>query len=302
MVRSEKQLVESDTVLPKQISLGQYALSQNNLILAHVNHYDRKTEPQWDIHNGFEMGIVLKGKVKRWQGSFSQPLTQGQLWLSNTWEPHGFCVLEPPVDVLVIMLWPAGLAMSCYNDQIDFLRPFRLAASQRPKICTASRKREILHLADQIIQAADGTHPAQKQYLLTKLLLLTLLDEIKNTLPTRSKVKFGVGPERIIPAMNLVHDHPYRRISLEEAARVCHMCPALLVRLFRNMMGTSFAEYARRRRLAALAAELDSSDIKLASLAKKYGFTDTAHLTRVFKASFGVLPSHYRKQFSSSED
>jgi AraC-like DNA-binding protein len=297
MVLSEKQLVYSDTRRTEEIYVGRYQFDQNHPILANISHYTQKTQPQWDIHSGFEMGIILKGKVNRWQGSFRQTLTRGEVWLCNTWEPHGFCVLTPPADVLVIILWPAGLAAACCTDQVDFLHPFRLPASSRPVIHTADRKTDILRRAKQITGAADENNSHQKQYLLTKLLLLNLLDDIKTSTSTQPPVAeiFDSGPQRIIPAINLVNDNPYRRISLTEAAQACHICPALLVRLFRKMMGTSFAEYARRRRLAALVAELSDSTIKLASLAKKYGFTDTPHLTRVFKANFGVPPSHYRR-------
>ncbi len=297
-VLSKTSVVFSDTDELKKFNLhwNQYQLDQDHPLIAHPNHYDHKTTPRWDIHTGLEMGVILNGRVNRWHGRFKQTLTKGQVWLCNAWEPHGFCVLKAPVDILVAVFWPAGLAMAGAVDNIDYLHPFRLPAPSRPQSQTPEAKQKILLCARDALAASNTLYGRERQLLLTKLILLELMAGGREP---RMDGNLTTSLDRITPALKLVHENPTRRVSLTEAARTCHISPALLVRLFRTMMGVSFANYARRRRLAALATELRCSEIKISSLAKRYGFIDAPHLTRLFKSAFGITPSEYRQAHSA---
>jgi len=296
-VLSKTSVVYSDTdgLKPYTLNWGRYQLDQDHPLIAHPNHYDRKTSPAWDIHTGFEMGVILRGTVNRWHGRHKMTLKKGEVWLCNAWEPHGFCVVKPPVDILVAIFWPAGLAMAGAVDQIDYLHPFRLAPSLRPQAATPAAKEKILQFAHTALESPETPYGRKRKLLLTKLILLELMAGTQESAST----PLGTGLERIVPALKLVQDNPTRRISLTEAAESCHISPALLVRLFRTMMGTSFADYARRRRLAALTTELQCSDTKIAALAQKYGFIDAPHLTRIFKSAFNLTPTEYRETHSA---
>ncbi|MBN1556448.1 MAG: helix-turn-helix transcriptional regulator [Phycisphaerae bacterium] len=270
-----------------------YPLDSDHPLIVHANHYDHATSPDWDVHAGLEMGVILRGKVNRWQGRYKQTLTRGEVWLCNAWEPHGFSAVRTPVDLLEVMYWPAGLAMSGAVDRVDYLQPFRLPAADRPAAKSKATKRKMIQLAEEILALQNAPLGFERQALLVKWILLELIAGRKN-LPTGANS--ATGMERILPALQLVQDHPTRRIPLDEAARACHISTPLLVRLFRTMMGASFAEYARRRRLAALAAELRSSGTKISALAKTHGFIDAPHLNRIFKSAFGMTPGEYRGQ------
>ncbi len=294
----KRSVVKYDTKIipPEGIFWNPCRLDPDNPIMAHFSDYPRRTSPKWDIHVGFEMGIILRGRVNRWHGRFRQTLTKGQVWLCNAWEPHGFCVLDAPCRVLVILLWSGGLAMAGAVDRVDYLSPFRLVAPSRPQARTAAVKKRILSIARQIVPEDSHTPiRPEKRLLLTRLLLLELMDQHPAAAGAALRTAgANATPERIMPVLKLIHDNPYRRITLQEAARAARISSPLLVRLFRTMMGTTFGEYALRSRLAALAMELRSGETKLSALAKKYGFVDAAHLSKTFKSCFGQTPSNYR--------
>lgn len=294
-VLSDTSVVFSDTdgLANRRLNWAQYPLGPDQPLLVHANHYDHATSPSWDVHTGFEMGVVLRGRVNRWHGRCKQTLSRGDVWLCNAWEPHGFRVLKGPADVLVAMYWPAGLAISGAVDRVDYLHPFRLPAEDRPTAQTKAAKRKIRQQAEEALTLTDVPLGTERQALLVKLILLELMAGCKTS---PSTAHAATGLERILPALKLVQDNPTRRIRLAEAVRACHISTALLVRLFRTMMGASFADYARRRRLAALASDLRSTDRKISSLARQYGFIDAPHLTRAFKAVFGMTPNEYRRQ------
>ena len=53
--------------------------------------------------------------------------------------------------------------------------------------------------------------------------------------------------------------------------------------------------YVRRRRLHRIEEELRKGDrTSLANLADRWGFSDAAHLSRIFRAQFGMPPGEYR--------
>ena len=124
---------------------------------------------------GFELGIILKGKVNRWHGSHKQTLTRGQVWLCNAWEPHGFSVLVAPVDVLVIIFWPATLAMTGVSDRLDFLHLFKQQPQFRLRVENKEIKKNILILAEKFISAEKNDLTEQKRFILGRLILVELL-------------------------------------------------------------------------------------------------------------------------------
>ena len=56
-------------------------------------------------------------------------------------------------------------------------------------------------------------------------------------------------------------------------------------------------EYLRRLRLDFAAREIANTETLLGEIAIAAGFADQSHLTKTFKAYFGLKPSEYRKLF-----
>ncbi|HSI83341.1 MAG: helix-turn-helix domain-containing protein [Candidatus Methylacidiphilales bacterium] len=82
--------------------------------------------------------------------------------------------------------------------------------------------------------------------------------------------------------------------SNEELARLYHVSPSHLIRLFRKKMGLTPAQYGLERRVAVAAAWLTSTDLTLEHIAEQVGFTDRFHFSKAFKACLGVPPVKYR--------
>lgn len=61
-----------------------------------------------------------------------------------------------------------------------------------------------------------------------------------------------------------------------------------------NATGQSVSEVIRVRRLARAREELTDSDVPVAAIAHRWGFSDTSHFSRRFKAQYGASPSEYR--------
>jgi AraC family transcriptional regulator len=84
-------------------------------------------------------------------------------------------------------------------------------------------------------------------------------------------------------------------VSLSSLARTVGRHPVHVAREFRRHYGTSIGEYHRRTRLRR-ARELMRSRAPFSEIAFACGFSSHSHLSRAFKAEFGMTPSAFRAQ------
>jgi AraC-like DNA-binding protein len=61
--------------------------------------------------------------------------------------------------------------------------------------------------------------------------------------------------------------------------------------------GQTVGEVVRARRLARARAEVTASDRPISEIAHRWGFSDTSHFSRTFKAHYGYSPTDYRNAY-----
>lgn len=84
-----------------------------------------------------------------------------------------------------------------------------------------------------------------------------------------------------------------RDLSAEEVAAAHSMSVRTLTRLFSDA-GETFTAVLRAKRIARVREELLTGDATVAALARRWGFVDSSHLNRRFRAVYGVSPGEYR--------
>jgi len=106
------------------------------------------------------------------------------------------------------------------------------------------------------------------------------------------------GPDdpRIATALSLVtpqllSEHPQ---PIEHLAARVYLSPSRFRHLFRRELGMSVQAYLRWQRLL-VALRTSARGASLTAAAHAAGFADSAHLTRVFRATFGAQPSRFFK-------
>lgn len=85
-------------------------------------------------------------------------------------------------------------------------------------------------------------------------------------------------------------------LGLAEVARAQRVSSRYLQKLFESANG-NFTRYIRERRLERCRAELakpDDDSASVSSIAFRWGFTDAAHFSRVFRDKYGMSPRDYR--------
>lgn len=97
-------------------------------------------------------------------------------------------------------------------------------------------------------------------------------------------------------AMDRFIDRHLRDEAITPAAIAsAHSVSVRTVNRIFHASGQTVGEVVRVRRLARARAELAGSDRPVSAIAYRWGFADTSHFSRSFKAHYGLSPSDYRR-------
>jgi AraC family transcriptional regulator len=92
----------------------------------------------------------------------------------------------------------------------------------------------------------------------------------------------------------IISDRYREQLSLRELAEQARVHPVHLARAFRKRYGCCVGDYLRQMRVAGACRDLASSEMGMAEIAGRNGFSDQSHLCRVVKQYTGVSPSRHR--------
>lgn len=99
---------------------------------------------------------------------------------------------------------------------------------------------------------------------------------------------------RIQRALDWMAAHPGERLNGAFLAALAHLSESRFTHLFRQQTGMSLSRYLLWTRLLQ-AVEAVANGQSMTAAAHEAGFSDLAHLSRTFRATFGVVPSELHK-------
>ena len=93
-----------------------------------------------------------------------------------------------------------------------------------------------------------------------------------------------------------LQDEPERSKTNEDLAASVGKHPVHLAKAFRGHFGETIGEYQRRLRLQRAEVLLRKSKVSLVEIALACGFASHSHMSRSFRAAYGISPSRFRSE------
>ena len=244
------------------------------------------------MHLALEIGVLLSGSVMQDQGRGWFHLRPGQFWACGLLEVHRWRVLRRAVEVRFDFL-PSLFVGIPSLEGLDPTAVFRNSMRSGCRASGRALRQPLLTLGRELAaKCRQGILPGQAY-----IDLLRLLELVGAQAVDRSRL---LGPwcdlasaARVQPALEMIEQFPDRRVGVPEAARACRMSRSTFDRLFKQVTGFGFAEFALRRRLALAAQLLKTGSAPLKAVAQRFGFEDASHFHHAFVAHYGVTPGQY---------
>jgi AraC-like DNA-binding protein len=106
----------------------------------------------------------------------------------------------------------------------------------------------------------------------------------------------GLAAWQILRVQAYIESNLHRTIHIQDLSAVARRSPAHFSRKFKLAVGESPHAYVVTRRLERACHLMVSGAEPLSEIALKVGFSDQAHLCRLFRQAFGQSPASWRRE------
>ncbi len=140
---------------------------------------------------------------------------------------------------------------------------------------------------------ASAVHRLHRSALLTELLacLIAAWEEC-GAIPRPAGLASPVG--RFAPVLAYLRQHLGDRVTRADLARIAALHPTAFDRAFVRATGQTPMRLLTDMRLSEVRRRLETTDETLETIARAVGLTDATHLSRLFRARFGIAPGKWR--------
>jgi AraC family transcriptional regulator len=224
-------------------------------------------------------------EVREAHGFKRYTLPPQSMWVNPSADPITLRVNSPGRGYLRVSVDPLHMAR-LMSPSRDDLRPVRLRRA------FAIQSPQLAHLMQTLRAESDARNPgglAMVEAVTTALgHLLVRYAGIEQHHPARVRGGLsGAAKRRVLELIDVALD---ARLTVETLAREIGLSPAHFARAFRESLGRPPHQYLLGLRLERARRLLETTQASLSEIAQRVGFADQAHLTRLFKRTFGITP------------
>jgi AraC-like DNA-binding protein len=120
--------------------------------------------------------------------------------------------------------------------------------------------------------------------------------EIERCSGTIGSTRAGLAAWQIVRVRGYIESNLHRTIHIRDLSAVARRSPAHFSRKFKLAVGEPPHAYVVRRRLQRAGHLMITSTASLSEIALNVGFSDQAHLCRLFRQAFGQSPANWRRE------
>jgi AraC family transcriptional regulator len=216
-------------------------------------------------------------------------IQKGDSILVPAGQPSYWCRREGICDALHIRLKPESIeqiaeASEIDPDRIDFVN------------CFAQQDLQLHQVAMLLFAESQSDGLMGRLYIesLTQVLVIHLLRHYAKSIQIVTSENRNLTRTQLRQAIDYIHSHLDRDLSLAELASVINISPTYFANLFKQAMGISPHQYVIQQRVEQAKLMLSKTDLAIADIALQVGFSSQSHLTQQFKRITGITPKQVR--------
>jgi len=244
-------------------------------------------------HDYYEIEFVIGGAgFHRLNNTAFTPVKRGDVYLLT---PADFHDIVTDGD-----LW--AFTMNFNNNILDS-ETVALLQTHHALTCTFSEK-EISYLEQELLrlqEEVDGGR-AMKSKIITYAFNHILMIFLRKCIEQNHSLTNNACPFKLQEAIAYTLNNYNKDISINDVARHVGVNPDYLGRLFRQNIETTFPEYVRQLRLIQSVHLLETKEQPIETISEEVGFNSPSYFIKLFKETYGITPSKYRKGLLSDEE
>lgn len=260
----------SNFSISNEMCIEKHIVSQSGMI-----HY----------HNFIEIEIVLSGKGTNLLNGYVLPLQPGYACVLTTQDFHQVLV-EEELEIFNISfhekLFSKTLLEQLYRK--DFL--------QRNIIVS----KEELQLLDKLCSIIVQLSKLAKEQPIPQQYLISLVEGIiYRIIDNHTPISFKKTD--LTTAMNVfiyLHQHYHENPRISDLAKIFHMAPSSISRLFQKEYHTTYIKYLTQLRLERACHVLTNEAVPITEICFRCGFNSVTNFNASFKRAYGMSPSQFR--------
>lgn len=260
-------------------------------------------------HERLELFMPLDGPARVLMGSDEEQLNAGDLLVVDNLKLHSV-VDFPGFDTraVVISFMPEFVySLGSPTHDYAFLVPFYSKVEAHPHVLRSTDELAqpafvaLANLLQCYFASADTTYfqAGCKAYFLEVLYYLARQFRTSECIKAEF-LRQQQKSQRLKKLLDHISQHYAEKMTVSGAARMANMSSAAFMKLFKQVAGMTFVAYMTRVRLASSLPLLRETDLSIAEVSGRVGFSEQSYFDRRFKAQFGATPLQYRNQLAAA--
>lgn len=254
------------------------------------------TDNSGGVHSEIEVLFLLEGAMDVQVEKKLSHLKAEDILIVNANKHHQLKVVESPV-IMRLMIDYMTVCDTFQGQDIIFWCDSTGSENERYNQLRVLLRRLLKHY----VQAEDYARSFGFQadcYAILNDLTANFLVKAADVRGTEDGDRYEERLYQINHYINSNYDQP---ISMKELSEKLFLSNGYLSRFFKKNYGMSFANYLTNVRVLHAADELLYTDVPVTHVAYDCGFTSAALFNKVFKKSYGMTPTEFRKQADSRD-
>lgn len=264
-------------------------------------------------HDFYELNIIVKGKGRHYIENKNFPIDTGAVIVIPPRISHGYWAENNEMSIFHMLIDQKLLQKYSLilNEFWGYSMLFETEPELRQNIASSAfflqlnpkYMKELSHQMDKLVNLAEtpSKHPIIfETYAIGLIYDLSAIIETEYNSVGRTANKTNLF--NIVYSINYMKQHLSDPIKIEELAKVTMESRTCYIEKFKLLFKMTPFEYLRKLRINHAIDLLTTTDQSIATIAQKCGFSDSAHLIKLFKNETGYTPSKYRKEKAHNEN